>query len=89
MPDPLVGIEPAELLGVVRALDRLLERLGRNGRVFALHVIAERFLFGVVPGFLPLIDDYAVLRLHFSEVLKQAHRQRFNRVDCVLRVLPP
>ena len=33
MADPLVGVEPAELFGVIRALNRLLECLGRNGRV--------------------------------------------------------
>ncbi|MNE87242.1 hypothetical protein D3C80_1844190 [compost metagenome] len=74
MADLLVGVEPAELLGVVRALDRLLERLGRNGRVFTLHVFAKSLLFGVVPGFLAFVDDNAVLRFHFSEVINQSLR---------------
>lgn len=87
--DPLVGVEPAELFGVVRALDRLLERLCRNGRVFALHVVAERLFFGVIPRLLAFVNDYAVFRLHLSKVLNQACREQFYRVNCVLRILPP
>jgi hypothetical protein len=45
--------------------------------------------FGVIPRLLAFVNDYAVFRLHLSEVIKQARRQRFYRVDCVLRILPP
>ncbi|MNZ35246.1 hypothetical protein D3C78_526380 [compost metagenome] len=88
--DTLGGVEPGELLGVVRALDRLLECLGRDRRVLTLHVVAEGLFLGGVPGALAWIGNDPVFCDQVVKILGQAVRdQDVGRVKPVQRIPPP
>ncbi|MNY70257.1 hypothetical protein D3C86_2083530 [compost metagenome] len=78
------------MLGVVGTLDRLLECLGRDRRVFPLHVVAEGLFLGAVPGALAWVGDDPVLGTQVVEILGESVRdQDVGRVQPVQRIAPP